>query len=130
MTISFLSTRVISFLTSQLAVFRTLSSTCGFYIIKRKLHGCLEIRNFSSHVEKYFTRSLRSPVKYFSMLEDKFRISTRPCMIFVTSKILVFWKSGRSGRFDITLITMSKCQLQYFYIKFIYIFHIYKTRAQ
>ena len=27
-----------------------LSSTCGFYIIKRKLHGRLEIRNFSSHV--------------------------------------------------------------------------------
>ena len=52
-----------------------------FYIIKRKLHGRLEIRNLSSHVEKYFTRSLRSLVKYFSTLEDKFHISTLPCNI-------------------------------------------------
>ena len=36
---------------------------------------------FSSHVENYFTRSLRSLVKYFSTLEDKFRISARPCNI-------------------------------------------------
>ena len=28
------------------------------YIINRTLHGQLEIRNFSSRVEKYFTRSL------------------------------------------------------------------------
>ena len=55
-----------------------------FYIIKRKLHGRLEIRNFSSHVENYFTRSLRSLVKYFSTLEDKFRISARPCNILYT----------------------------------------------
>ena len=52
-----------------------------FYIVKRKLHGRLEIRNFPSHAEKYFTRSLRSLVKYFSTLEDKFRISERPCNI-------------------------------------------------
>ena len=32
------------------------------YIIKRTLHGHLEIRNFPSGVEKYFTRSLRSLV--------------------------------------------------------------------
>ena len=32
-------------------------------------------------LKKYFTRSLRSLVKYFSTLEDKFRISTRPCNI-------------------------------------------------
>ena len=56
-----------------------------FYIIKRKLHGRLEIRNFSSHVENYFTRSLRSLVKYFSTLEDKFRISARPCNILSIS---------------------------------------------
>ena len=38
-------------------------------------------------LKKYFTRSLRSPVKYFSTLEEKFRISARPCNIlyFVTS---------------------------------------------
>ena len=36
----------------------------GVYIINRTLHDRLEIRNFSSRVEKYFTRSLRSLVKY------------------------------------------------------------------
>ena len=53
----------------------------GVYIINRTLHDRLEIRNFSSRVEKYFTRSLRSLVKYFSTLEEKFRISARPCNI-------------------------------------------------
>ena len=33
-----------------------------FYIINRKLQGCLERRNFSSRVEKYFTHSLWSLV--------------------------------------------------------------------
>ena len=37
--------------------FLALLSTCGFYIIKRKLHGRLEKRNFSFYVEKYFIRS-------------------------------------------------------------------------
>ena len=32
-------------------------------------------------LKKYFTRSLRSLVKYFSTLEEKFRISARPCSI-------------------------------------------------
>ena len=31
--------------------------------------------------KKYFTRSLSSLVKYFSTLEEKFRISARPCNI-------------------------------------------------
>ena len=53
----------------------------GVYIINRTLHDRLEIRNFSSRVEKYFTRSLRSLVKYLSTLEEKFRISARPCNI-------------------------------------------------
>ena len=53
----------------------------GVYIINRTLHDRLEIRNFSSRVEKYFTRSLRSLVKYFSTLEEKFRIFARPCNI-------------------------------------------------
>ena len=30
-------------------------------------------------LKKYFTRSLHSLVKYFSTLEEKFRISARPC---------------------------------------------------
>ena len=53
----------------------------GVYIINRTLHDRLEIRNFSSRVEIYFTRSLRSLVKYFSTLEEKFRISARPCNV-------------------------------------------------
>ena len=31
-------------------------------------------------LKKYFTRSLRSLVKYFSTLEEKFHISARPCI--------------------------------------------------
>ena len=53
----------------------------GVYIINRTLHGDLEIWNFSSRVEKYFTRSLRSLVKYYSLFEETFRISARPCNI-------------------------------------------------
>ena len=53
----------------------------GVYITNRILLGRLGIRNFSSRVEKYFTRSLHSVVKYFSTLEEKFRISKRPCNI-------------------------------------------------
>ena len=32
-------------------------------------------------LKKYFTRSLRSLVKYFPTLEEKFRISEQPCNI-------------------------------------------------
>ena len=32
-------------------------------------------------LKKVFSRSLRSLVKYFSKLEEKFRISTQPCNI-------------------------------------------------
>ena len=53
----------------------------GVYIINRTLHGDLEIWNFSSRVEKYFTRSLRSLVKYYSPFEETLRISARPCNI-------------------------------------------------
>ena len=53
----------------------------GVYIINTTLHGHLEIRNFSSHVEKSFTSERSERVKYFSTLEDKFRISARPCNI-------------------------------------------------
>ena len=59
----------------------------GVYIINRTLHDRLEIRNFSSRVEKYFTRSLRSLVTYFSTLEEKFRISARPCNILYVLNI-------------------------------------------
>ena len=36
-------------------------------------------------LKKYFTRSLRSLVKYFSTLEEKFRIPARPCNILYSS---------------------------------------------
>ena len=47
----------------------------GVYIINRTLHGCLEIRNFSSRVE------------------EKFRISARPCNILYISTYVSFYKS-------------------------------------
>ena len=53
----------------------------GVYRTNRILHGRLEILNFSSRVEKYFIRSLRSLLKYCSTLEEKFRISARSCNI-------------------------------------------------
>ena len=37
----------------------------GVYIINRTLHGRLEIWNFSSSVEKYFTSERSERVKYF-----------------------------------------------------------------
>ena len=37
----------------------------GVYIINRILHGLLEIRSFSSRVEKYFTSKRSEGVKYF-----------------------------------------------------------------
>ena len=44
----------------------------GVYIINRTLHGRLEIRNVSSRVEKYFTRSLYSVGKYFQHSKRNF----------------------------------------------------------
>ena len=42
-------------------------------------------------LKKYFTRSLRSLVKYFSTLEEKFRISARPCSIlYLLISLLIF----------------------------------------
>ena len=41
-------------------------------------------------LKKYFTCSLRSFVKYFSTLKEKFRISVRPCNIlycFVSNRV-------------------------------------------
>ena len=39
-------------------------------------------------LKKYFTRSLRSLVKYFSTLNEKFRISMGLCNILYLCKIL------------------------------------------
>ena len=38
-------------------------------------------------LKKQFTRSLRSLVKYFSTLEEKLRISARPCNILYVSQL-------------------------------------------
>ena len=40
-------------------------------------------------LKKYFTRSLRSPVKYFSTREGKCRISARPCNILCKFSISI-----------------------------------------
>ena len=45
---------------------------------ERNIH---DIRNFTSQVETYFTRSLCSLVKYYSTFEEKFCISAWPCDI-------------------------------------------------
>ena len=50
-------------------------------------------------LKKYFTRSLRSLVKYFSTLEEKFRISVWPCNILylcLSFNIFVFCSRPRA----------------------------------
>ena len=64
----------------------------GVYIINRTLHDRLEMRNFSSRVEKYFTSERSERVKYFSTLEEKFRISARPCNILYVSYRIVSYR--------------------------------------
>ena len=63
----------------KIAPFDAFREIIGVYIINRILHGRLEIRNFSSRVEKLFTSERSEQVKYFSTLVEKFRISARPC---------------------------------------------------
>ena len=46
-------------------------------------------------LKKYFTRSLRSLVKYFSTLEEKFRISVRPCNILYFFIAVLLHAMGR-----------------------------------
>lgn len=53
----------------------------GVHVINRTLQGHLEIRNFSFRVDKYFTHSLCSLMKYSSKLEEKFRMCKQPCNI-------------------------------------------------
>ena len=56
------------------------SSLHGVYIINRTLHGRLEIRNFSSRVEKIFHSFAALTREIFSTLKEKFRISIRAAM--------------------------------------------------
>ena len=67
----------------------------GVYIVNRTSHGRLEIRNFSSSVEKYFTSQRSERVKYFSTLKEKFRITKRSCNIL---SILQFHRGRRPRR--------------------------------
>ena len=46
----------------------------GIYITSRKLHGCLEIQNFSSRTEKNFTSERSEWVTYFSSRLEVYRI--------------------------------------------------------
>ena len=99
----------------------------GVYIINRTLHGRLEIRNFSSRVEKYFTRSPRSLVKYFSTLEENFRISARSCNILYisTSTWVAFFITTRNPKsirlmswdlFGVSLQLFYNCEYEPFLI--------------
>lgn len=71
----------------ELAPFETTVKWSGVFIIvhivNETLDGCLA--HLSSHIEKYFTCSLHSFVKYLSTLEETFRIFTSP------GKILYFF---------------------------------------
>ena len=64
----------------------------------------MEIRNFSSSVEKYFMSERRERVKYFSTREGRFRISKRPCNILLfiynvnTNEILNHFTKGIERR--------------------------------
>ena len=74
------------------------------FIINRTLHGCLEIRNFSSSVEKYFT-SERSTRK------EKFRIFARPCNILYVILCITIWKLSLkcfSSFFRMNLVILCK----------------------
>ena len=62
----------------------------GVYVINITLHGRLQIRNFSSRV--------RSLVKYFSTLEEKFRICARLCNI-------LYFPNDISERLNLVAIT-------------------------
>ena len=68
----------------------------GVNIMNRTLHGCLKVQNFSSHDEKYFTCSLRSLVKYYSLFEEKFRVSTSHVYV-ISSLYTSHWSVGNSG---------------------------------
>ena len=54
-------------------------------------------------LKKYFTRSLRSLVKYFSTLEEKFRISARPCNILYLTNVLtmMIWLKRNKGHWSL-----------------------------
>ena len=69
----------------------------GVYIINKTLHGRLEIWNFSSCVEKNIS-PIRSLVKYFSTLEEKFCISVWPWnILYFWTTFRIFFKASSTG---------------------------------
>ena len=67
--------------------------------MKRKSRGGLEIGNFSSHVEKYFTHLLSSLIKHFSTCKGKIHISMWPCNILYVYDVM---KCSRTAAFTST----------------------------
>ena len=53
----------------------------GVYIIKEHYMAAWRYEISLLVLKKYFTRSLRPLMKYFSTLEEKFCISAQPCNI-------------------------------------------------
>ena len=68
---------------------------------KQKITWPLGDRTFiSSRVKKYFMSERSERVKYVSTLEDKWRVSARPCNIFYLSYFLK-WKNRFNSRSDL-----------------------------
>ena len=59
-------------------------------------------------LKKYFTRSLRSVLKYFPTLEEKFWISVRPCNIFYLYVLFlsIYKKNDKSCYLIVFLISV------------------------
>ena len=71
----------------------------GVYIMNRKLHGRLKIQNFSSHDEKYFTRSLHLLVKILFTIRREISYLHQPCNILFIYLSLVSGKQWVPWRF-------------------------------
>ena len=64
-------------------------------------------------LKKYFTRSLRSLVKYFSTLEEEFLISARPCNILYLFVWLTFSRMSLSKTsYTVMLLKLKMLQFE------------------
>ena len=65
-------------------------------------------------LKKYFTRSLPSLVKYFSTLEEKLRISARPCnILYISERTSIQYQPGPS-------LELSGADAYYYYGQYMY----------
>ena len=71
---------------------KTIWYVIGVYVINRTSRGRKEMW--------YFSSSARSLVKYFSTLEEKFRISARPCDILWLILLTNTWLVDDGARFE------------------------------